>query len=161
MVEHGQLMCADLEAFGQFRMWQPLDGLADFVFWGADAAAIAETFQASRLDDHHFGWLNIPDAEIYRFAQPVQAWIESRKLRAGVDYRPHCNLEKLNAQIRENELESGQLELGGVRVCGFDNRWGDGVFTVFRDLDASGRLVRVRLDVGNEETQSRLRRVSI
>src|SRR5262249_17787676 len=30
---------------------------------------------------------------------------------------------------------------------------------VIRDLDAGGRLVRVRLDVGNEETQTRLRRV--
>jgi hypothetical protein len=159
MVEHGQLVCADLEAFGQFRMWEPLDGLADFVFWGKDAAAIAERFQASRLDEHHFGWLNVPNAEIYRLAQPVQAWIESRKLRAGVDYRPHCNLEILNAQMRENELESAQLELAGVKMCGFSNRWGDGIFTVIRDLDASGRLVRVRLDVGNEETQSRLRRV--
>ena len=32
MVEHGQLLCSDLEAFGEFRMWQSLDGLADFVF---------------------------------------------------------------------------------------------------------------------------------
>jgi hypothetical protein len=31
MVEHGQLMCVDLEALGEFRMWEPLDGLADFV----------------------------------------------------------------------------------------------------------------------------------
>jgi hypothetical protein len=32
MVEHGQLICTDLEAFGQFRRREPLDGLADFVF---------------------------------------------------------------------------------------------------------------------------------
>jgi hypothetical protein len=159
MVEHGQLICADLEAFGAFRMWESLDGLADFVFWGTDAPAIAEKFQASRLDDHNFGWVNVPDAQIHRYAQPVQSWIQSQKLRAGVDYRPHCNLEKLNAQIRDSELESGQLELAGTRACGFSNRWGDGIFTVIRDLDAAGRLVCVRLDVGNEETQSRLRRV--
>ena len=161
MVEHGQLICADLEAFGQFRMWEPLDGLADLVFWGKDAPAIAEKFQASRLDERHFGWLNVPNAEIRRFADPVQDWIKSEKLHAGVDYRPHCNLEKLNGQIRDNEHESGQLDLAGVRVCGFSNRWGDGIFTVIRDLDAMGRLLRVRLDVGNEETQSRLRRVWI
>ena len=159
MVEHGQLVCADLEAFGQFRMWEPLDGLADFVFWGQDAPAIAEKFQAPRLDDRHFGWLNVSNAEMHRFAQPVQAWIESQKLHAGVDYRPHCNLEKLNAQIRDKEPESGQLELGGVRVCGFSNRWGDGIFTVIRDFDSRRRLIRVRIDVGNEETQSRLGRV--
>jgi hypothetical protein len=161
MVEHGQLICADLEAFGQFRMWETLDGRTDFVFWGKDAPAIAEKFQASRLDDNNFGWLNVPAADVYRFAQPVQDWIKSQKLYAGVDYRPHCNLEKLNAQIRETEFESGQFELNGTRACGFRNSWGDGIFTVIRDLDANGRLVRVRLDVGNEQTQSRLRRVWI
>jgi hypothetical protein len=161
MVEHGQLICADLEAFGEFRMWEPLDGLADYVFWGNDAPTIAEKFQAPRLDDRHFGWINIPDAEAPRYFQPVQDWIESQKLDAGVDYRPHCNLEKLNAQIRNTELESGQLDLAGARACGFRNRWGDGIFTVIRDLDAAGQLVRVRLDVGNEETQTRLRRVRL
>jgi hypothetical protein len=162
MVEHGQLICADLEAFGQFRMWESSDGLADFVFWGKDAPTIAKKFHAPQLDEHNFGWLNVPDADIFhRFGQPVQEWINSQKLYAGVDYRPHCNLEKLNAQIRDNELESGQLDLAGVRACGFSNRWGDGIFTVIRDLDAEGKLVRVRLDVGNEETQTRLRRVWI
>ena len=159
MVEHGQLMCADLEAFGQFRMWESLDGLADFVFWGKDAPDVAEKFHASHLDSHEFGWLNVSEAEIHKFAGPVQHWIESQNLKVGVDYRPHCNLERLNAQIRNNETGSGQLELAGLRVCGFQNRWGDGIFTVVRDVDAAGRLVRIRLDVGNEETQSRLRRV--
>lgn len=161
MVEHGQLICADLDAFGQFRMWEPIDGLADFVFWGKDAPSIAEKFQANEFEGGHFGWRDVPDAEVHRYAQPVQDWIASRKLYAGVDYRPHCNLEKLNAQIRETELESGRLDLAGSRVCGFGNRWGDGIFTVIRDLDAQGRLVRIRLDVGNEETQSRLHRVWI
>lgn len=159
MVEHGQVIFADLEAFGQFRMWESLDGLADFIFWGKDAKVIAEKFQAPQLDDQQFGWLNVPDAQMHRYAQPVQAWIASQKLRAGVDYRPHCNLERLNAQIRDKELESGQLELAGAKVCGLRNRWGDGIFTVIRDLDARGSLIRVRLDVGNEETQARLRRV--
>jgi hypothetical protein len=112
MVEHGQMICADVEAFGAFRMWEPLDGLADFVFWGQDAPAIAQKFQASRLDDHNFGWVNVLDAQVHQYAQPVQDWIASQKLHAGVDYRPHCNLEKLNAQIRGNDLESGQLDLG-------------------------------------------------
>jgi hypothetical protein len=34
MVEHRQLVCAYREAFGQFRMWEPLDGLADFGYVG-------------------------------------------------------------------------------------------------------------------------------
>ena len=158
MVEHGQLICSDLQAFGMFRMWEPLDGLADFVFWGKDASSIAKKFQTPQIDSGHFGWLNVPDAQVGQLAQPVQAWIESQKLYAAVDYRPHCNLEKLNAQIRNTEIRAGQIELAGVRVCGFDNRWGDGIFTVIRDLDANGRLVRIRLDVGNEQTQGKFRR---
>jgi len=50
MVDHGQLMCVDLDALGEFRMWESLDGLGDFVFWGADAATAAETVGAQRLD---------------------------------------------------------------------------------------------------------------
>jgi hypothetical protein len=56
-------------ASGRSR-FAPLDGLADFVFWGKDAPAIAEKFQASRLDDRQFGWVNVPDGEVYRFSKP-------------------------------------------------------------------------------------------
>jgi hypothetical protein len=159
MVDHGQLMCADLEAFGQFRMWESVDGLADYVFWGKDAPGVAEKFHAQKLNSHQFGWLNVNEAEVHKFAKPLQDWIKSENLLIGIDYRPHCNLENLNAQIRSNDTRSGQLKLADMRVCGFQNRWGDGIFTVIRDLDAAGRLVRIRLDVGNEQTQSRLRRV--
>jgi hypothetical protein len=161
MVEHGQMVCADLDAFGQFRMWDSLDGLADFVFWGKDAPAIAEKFQAPRLDDRNYGWVNVPEAEIGKLAKAVQDRIASEKLYAAVDYRPHRNLEKLNAQIRHSGSESGHVQLAGVAACGFRNGWGDGIFTVARDFDAADRLVRIRLDVGNDETQSRMGRVLI
>lgn len=159
MVEHGQIICSDLETFGEFKMWVARDGLADFIFWGKDAPAIAEKFQASQIDGHNFGWLDVPINEVHQYAGPLQDWIDSQKLQANVDYRPHCNLEMLNRQIRENEHESGQLELAGARVCGFNNRWGDGIFTIFRDFDADGRLIRIRLDVGSEDMQALLRRV--
>jgi hypothetical protein len=159
MVDHGQLLCSDLEAFGEFRMWESQDGLADFVFWGKDAEEIAQQVQAPRIDDRSFGWTNVRDEEIGRFAQPVQDLIGKGPLKAGVDYRPHCNLENLNKQIRDSELEVGQLVLHGARVCGFSNRWGDGLFEVIRDLDARGRIVRVRLDVGNDTRQTLARRV--
>ncbi len=159
MVEHGQFICSDLEAFGDFRMWQSQDGLADFVFWGQDAEALAREFAAPRLDDSLFGWTNVPEQDIGRLAQPVQETVDRQALKVGVDYRPHCNLEKLNSQIRDSELRAGQLVLRGAKVCGFDNRWGDGIFEVIRDLDSSGRVVRVRLDVGNEGRQRLTRQV--
>jgi hypothetical protein len=159
MVEHGQLMCVDLEALGEFRMWEPLDGLADFVFWGADAADLATEVGAGRIAEGEFGWTDLPVAEVGGHARHTQQLIEERDLRVGVDFRPHDNLERLNAQVRVDASRAGVLTLAGARTCGFDNRWGDGVFTVARDLDAGGRLVRIRLDVGNEQTQRRARRV--
>jgi hypothetical protein len=35
--------------------------------------------------------------------------------------------------------------------------WGDGLYPVYRDLDARGRLVRVRIDLGNEQIVARQR----
>lgn len=157
MVDHGQLICADLEAFGEFKMWESLDGLADFVFWGPDAEVIAKKFNARELDSEEFGWLNVPIDEIGKHAQAVQDYVYEHKSRVGSDYRPHCNLEKLNSQIRNSESEAGQIQLGDSVACGFSNRWGDGIFEVIRDFDQAGKLVRIRFDVGNEPRQSVIR----
>jgi hypothetical protein len=159
MVEHGQLICADLDALGEFRMWESLDGLGDFVFWGADAASAAEAAQAVRLGEGEYGWLNVPMTELDALADRTQRLIKEHGWRVGVDYRPHDNLERLNAQVRANQTRAGTVVLGGVQACGFDNRWGDGIFTVSRGLGSGGELVRVRLDVGDEETQRLMRRV--
>jgi hypothetical protein len=160
-VEHGQLMCVDLDALGEFRMWEPIDGLADFVFRGADAADLAATVGADALPDAEYGWVDVPIDEIGERAQRTQRLIADGQLRVGVDFRPHDNLERLNAQVRADPSRAGSLVLAGGRTCGFDNRWGDGIFTVVRDLDAAGRLVRVRLDVGNDATQRRMRWVRL
>jgi hypothetical protein len=159
MVEHGQLLCTGLEPFGAFKMWEPPDGLADFVFWGQDAAALAQEFGAHPLGEGNYGWCDLPIATVGDVAQPLQQRVAHKGLKVTVDYRPHDNLEKLNAQIRAAELRAGSVILDGARACGCDNRWGDGVFSVARDLDRDGRVIRVRFDVGNEETQARTRRV--
>lgn len=159
MVEHGQLICADLKAFGAFRMWHSLDGQADFVFWGHDAANVAQVFHAEAINRHEYGWRNLPLEEIGKHAQEVQEYIDKNGIKVAVDYRPHCNLERLNAQIRNSELEVGQVLLDHAKTCGFSNRWGDGIFEVIRDYDAAGRLVRIRIDVGSEQRQTLMRRV--
>jgi hypothetical protein len=159
MVDHGQLMCVDLDALGEFRMWESLDGCGDFVFWGADAATAAKTVGAPRLGGEEFGWLDLPMAELDALADRTQGLIDEHGWRMAVDYRPHDNLERLNAQVRVNQTRAGTVLLGGVPACGFDNRWGDGTFTVSRGLGSAGELVRVRLDVGDDDTQRRMRRV--
>lgn len=159
MVEYGEFICADLKAFNEFRAGESLDGLGDFVFWGADAEPLAKEVTAPRLDDETYGWVNLPLAEVQKKADLVQGIVEKRGLKAGFDYRPHCNLERLNSQVRSTEKRAGNLVLSGSKICGFDNRWGDGVFPVIRDFDTQGKLARIRIDVGNEDRCNLMRRI--
>jgi len=153
MVDHGQGLFADVEAMSGFRMWQSLDGLADLVFWGADARAVAAELGAASLGDEEgrqlYGWRDVPMADIGAHGRALSARLQTA--RAAMDYRPHCNLERLNQQIRASERRSGVIDLGDAKVCGFDNRWGDGAFDVLVDRDEGGRVARVRLDLGSAD----------
>ncbi|QSQ12615.1 immunity protein Imm33 domain-containing protein [Myxococcus landrumensis] len=161
MVEHGQLFFAGLLPLGSFRMWQPADGLADFVFHGRDAAALAKQVGAQDLGEGVFGWKDVPMEAVGEKATPTQERIEQENLAVGVDYRPHCNLEKLNALLRASPEDAASLELAGARTVGCGNRWGDGVFTVSRHFDAEGRVVLVRVELGTEERQRMMRRLRL
>jgi hypothetical protein len=59
----------------------------------------------------------------------------------------------------DGSAASATVAVGGAALCLFETSWGDGVFPAYRDLDDQGRLVQVRLDLGNEETVTRRRRV--
>jgi hypothetical protein len=159
MVEHGQLLFAGLGPLGDFRMWESHDGLADYVFRGRDAAALAAKVGAAELGDGYYGWKDVPIAQVGRHAQPVQACIAEEELRVGVDYRPHCNLERLNAQLRESPEDVGALTLAGAAALGLGNRWGDGVFPVSRDVDSEGRVLRVRVELATPQRLGLMERV--
>ncbi|WP_434301534.1 DUF2185 domain-containing protein [Corallococcus exiguus] len=161
MVDHGQLLFAGLGPMGRFRMWEPEDGLADYVFHGRDAPKLAKELGASDLGDGLYGWKDLPMDRVGEKATPLQERLEKDGLAVGVDYRPHCNLEKLNAGLRECEEDTASLVLDGARVVGCGNRWGDGIFTVSRHLDAKGRTVRVRVELGTEERQKLLRGIRL
>ncbi|WAM25302.1 DUF2185 domain-containing protein [Myxococcus sp. NMCA1] len=161
MVDHGQLLFAGLGPLGHFRMWEPLDGLADYVFRGEDAPALARELGASDFGNGLFGWKDLPMERVGEKATPLQARIEAESLAVGVDYRPHCNLERLNAQLRESPEDTGTLVLDGARVVGCGNRWGDGIFNVSRHLDARGHTVRIRVELGTEQRQKMMRRLQL
>lgn len=160
MVDHGQFACIDLDVLEAFSAMRSLDGKADYVFWGADAEALAEEFGARQLNEKEFGWKDIPESDVGQHAKPIQGAVKDRGLRVGIDYRPHCHVEAINRQVRSQPSRAGEIRVGDHRVCGFDNRWGDGIFGVFRDVDAQGHLVRIRIDVGGEEVQRRMRRTA-
>lgn len=58
---------------------------------------------------------------------------------------------ELRQQIeRGGRFAVGTCRVGGATVLGMDNSWGDGIFPVYADRDASGQLVSVRLVLGDE-----------
>lgn len=79
--------------------------------------------------------------------------------RFATDCRPHSHHFLVMRQVRATPTESGSVEVGGATVCTFMTTWGDGFFPVYRDLDAGGRLVRVRIDLGNERIVERQRQL--
>ena len=157
MVDHGQFLFAGLEPMDEFKMFEPEDGLADYVFWGPDAEALAGEVGASRLEEDLYGWRDIAMADVGSHAQPLQAKIEADRLRVGVDYRPHCNLEKMNAQIRESEDRAGTAVIGDASMVACDNRWGDGIFEVTRLVDAAGNTSSVRIELATEQRMNIMR----
>ena len=45
---------------------------------------------------------------------------------------------------------SGTTELDGMTVCNFMTSWGDGIFDVYRDIDESGELAQIRIELETE-----------
>jgi hypothetical protein len=125
-----------------------MDGKADFVFWGRDAAEAARQAKAPALGDGEFGWRNLPADQAARLGIAVE---EQRQmgLRFATDFRPHSHHYYVMDQIRTTPTGSATLEVGGTRLCAFNTTWGDGCFPVFRDLDSQGALVRLRIELGD------------
>ncbi len=157
-MDYGLLIFADAGALGAWKH-ESLDGLADFVFRGIDAEEVARKFCAEPLDDDWFGWRNLPVEVAERHAAEVQKHVKRKELRVGVDHGPHSHTHVFMERLRASGEDSSTFELGGARLCGFGNRWGDGWFEVVRELDADDRLVRVRIDAGNEKRKALMRRV--
>jgi hypothetical protein len=80
-------------------------------------------------------------------------------MRVAQDFRPHCNLERLNSQVRVSETHSGTVVLGGARSVGGDNTWGDGIFGVRRCVDQTGRVTRVIMELATEHRMETMRQI--
>jgi hypothetical protein len=156
-VDEARLMFTDVDALGQWQHEQPLDGQADFVFWGRDAERVARATGAADLGNGQWGWVDLPVRETVQRGIAVEEMRDQNSYKLATDFRPHSHHFLVMRQVRATPTESGTVEVGGVRVCTFMTSWGDGFFPVFRDVDAGGRLVRVRIDLGNDQIVERQR----
>ncbi|MBY0398249.1 MAG: DUF2185 domain-containing protein, partial [Thermoleophilia bacterium] len=159
MVDEARLLFGDPEALGAWRHDDPLDGQADYVFWGADAERAARHLRAPRIGEGVFGWENLPVADAAHRAERAETLRQNRGWRFATDFRPHSHHWAAMRQVRVSGTEAGTVDTGAGRVCGFMTSWGDGIFPVFRDFDARGRLLRLRVELGGPETVERMRRV--
>jgi hypothetical protein len=157
MVDCARLMFSDVDALATWDDAHSADGLADFAFWGLHAEGVARHFNAPPLGDGQFGWKNLSITEATARGSAIeQVKANDPNVRFATDFRPHTQSWKLLEQIRATPSESGVLDLGAARVTGFMTTWGDGSFTVYRDVDPQGRLVRIGVvfDDGEDDEDS-------
>jgi hypothetical protein len=157
MVDYARLAVACADGLGGWSHEEPLDGRADFVFWGLDAAKVAHTIGAPRLEDDQFGWENLDVYEAAARGQDVEKVRAQDDLKFATDFRPHSHNYELLRQVRVSTTESGVVAIGAAKLCGFATTWGDGIFPVYRDLAKDGSLVQVRIEVGNDQIVARQR----
>lgn len=156
-VDMARLMFADIEAIGYWEHEQPVDGLADCVFWGRDAEQIAREAGANELGDGNWGWADLSVEEAVERGTRVVELQDQQGSKLAFDFRPHSHHFFVMQQVRATPTESGTIEVGGAQMCAFMTSWGDGYFPVYRDLDGKQRLVRIRIDLGNDEIVGRQR----
>ncbi|MEQ1702910.1 MAG: DUF2185 domain-containing protein [Ilumatobacteraceae bacterium] len=162
LVDAARLMLCDLDLLAHWNHEDPTDGLFDVVLWGRDVVAVAELVGAVEMPsrgDGIYGWLDVAADRATSAWRELSALREAGESKFAFDVEPHSDHHRLLVATRATATESGTIDLGGSRGLGFFTSWGDGAFPVFRDLDDSGALVRVRIELGCDEIVARSRRM--
>jgi hypothetical protein len=139
----------DHAALDHWQHEDSLDGLADFVFWGRDAAALARTMKAPATGEG-YGWLDLPLAEAEAKALAADTIKAENRWLLAMDLRPHSHHFHALAAARKSPHGAGTIEVCGAQVCLFFTSWGDGVFPIYLDLDGKERPVQVRVQLATE-----------
>ncbi len=145
-VDCARLVCVDHAALDQWQHEDSLDGRADFVFSGRDAALLAAVMLAPRVEAG-YGWTNLPVADAESKADEAARRKASNKWLLSTDLRPHSHHFHALAAARRSSHGAGTLELGGSRMLLFFTSWGDGVFPVYLDRDADDHPVQIRIQL--------------
>jgi hypothetical protein len=160
LVDEARLMAVDADALGGWDDRNAPDGKADLVFWGRDAAAVAAEVGADPIqfagEANKFGWADLPFDDARERAERISAF-RSDDRKFALDFRPHTHHWQVMREVRATPTESGVLDLGGAQLCMFMTSWGDGAFPVEADLDASGQVLCLRIEVGCDKIVERQR----
>lgn len=153
-VDHAGLVIGDADALSLWVNEDPIDGLADVVFWGRDEAQLAVELDAPRLTgqgDVGYGWVDLPFQDALDRAHDL----DSRRRSSGqpmfnFDFRPHSHHWQIMTKVRANEHEAGTISVGGADVMMAMTSVGDGEFPVHVELDAAGTptAIVVVIDAG-------------
>lgn len=159
-VDFARLMFVDVDGLGGWNHHDSVDDKADVVFWGRDAAEVAEKFAAEQLSSSEFGWKNLQiDVAIDR-GQRIEKLKADGALKFAFDFRPHSDHFRLLEQMRSAPTESGTIALGNSLACGFFTSWGDGFFPVRVGLDSMGEVVNVEIALATAQAVANMKAVN-
>lgn len=160
MVDFARILVADADNANDWIHDDSVDGLADFVFWGRDAEALAQAIEAPALDDGNFGWTDLPIDDVVAKGTRAEEVKDEHGWKLATDFRPHSHHWQALEGVRASDTESATIEVGDRKVCLFMTSWGDGLFPVFTDRTADGTLVRVRIQMRTKETEAAMAAVN-
>jgi len=142
---------ADADALRAWIHDDPVDGLADVVFWGRDESLVAAEFEAPRTGtpgDDRYGWLDLPAREA--FAKAVA--LDERRTRVpeqkfAYDFRPHSHHWQVMAGVRASPHDAATIDIDGARLLFAMTSVGDGFFPVHVEHDATGTPTAIQVTV--------------
>lgn len=149
-VLHGRMMAVDAVLNLYWDDDVSTDGLADVVFWGRHEAEVAVEVGAgpilSTQESGTFGWRDLPVDVAVRRTCDLEA-MRSQERMFAVDFRPHTEQWRFLERLRQSPTGSIEIEHGSSRLVMFHAHFGHHLCFIDADLDASGRLLRVTVDI--------------
>jgi hypothetical protein len=158
-VDFARLMIIDHHALDAWVHDDSLDGKADLMFWGRDAALAARRITAPPTKEG-YGWTDLTvAAATAKWDQLERVKAENHWLLAS-DLRPHSHHFHALAAARASKQGVGTIAVGGAQALLFFTSWGDGVFPIYLDSDADDRPVQIRVQLNTAESNAALRAVN-
>ena len=154
-VDSARFVFADAEALSAWVHDDPIDGLADLVFWGRDDSAVAAEFAADRTGapgDEVYGWLNLPVQDAYTKAVAL----DERRTRVpeqkfAFDFRPHSHHWQVMAGVRASAHDAATIEVGGAQLMFAMTSIGDGFFPVHVEQNAYGGPSAIQVTIQDND----------